>query len=135
MVPDNPVPYHDVAEATVSLRDESGNELGSYTTDNYGKLVLTLIKGVYYYQVTKGFASNISKDGFTIAGIYTSQEEIMNYFPFQPHAILEGLKFVDYNADGRINVVDKPTAGYVFLWPSQDVYIASADFAPSYNPE
>ena len=130
--PDNPVPYHDAAGATIRIWDESGHGLGSYTTGNNGKLTLTLIKGVYHYQVTKGDASNITKDGFIIAGIFTSLAEMD--FSYQPQAVLGGLKFVDINGDGRINNDDKPADGYVLLRPSQVVYIAPADFAPSYKP-
>jgi len=131
--PDNPIPYHATANATVSLRDELGRGLGSYTTDNDGKLTLILVEGDYSYQVTKGNASNISKEGFLIVGIFTSQEEIYNS-PFQPQAVLGGLKFADINWDGIINNADKHADGYVWLQSSQNVYIATTDFAPTYKP-
>ena len=136
--PDNPVPYNTVADAIVSLRDESGHER-SYTTDNDGKLTLTLVEGNYFYQVTKGNASNISKDGFLIAGIFTSQEEISTWAQ-QPSAVIGGLKFTDINNDQRINNDDKLVDRYFsvnqYFWyhPSLNVYIASADFAPTYDP-
>jgi hypothetical protein len=127
--------------ATVSLRDDLGHRW-SYTTDNDGKLTLLLVEGDYYYQVTKGNASNISKDGFIIAGIFTSQEEVDNSLdtqlqlaPYQSSAVIGGLKFVDYNADVRIDDDDKPTDGYIWLWLSQNnIYIAASDFAPTYKP-
>ena len=140
--PNNPIPYHVVVNATVSLRDELGQGLGSYITDNDGKLILTLLEGNYFFQVRKGNASNISKDGFIIAGIFTSQEEVDNSLgipqlsqvPHQSSAIIGGLKFVDYNGDARIDNDDKPDNGYVFLWSTQNVYIATSDFAPTYKP-
>jgi len=77
-------------------------------------------------------ASNISKEGFLIAGIFTSQQETNNHAQ-QSSAVLGGLKFVNWNGDTRINNGDKPENRLVPLQPSQDVYIAAADFTPSYQ--
>jgi len=139
--PNNPVPYLAAGGATVSLRDDLGHRW-SYTTDNDGKLTLMLVEGDYYYQVAKGNASNISKDGFIIAGIFTSQEEVDNSInisqlpqvPYQPSAVLGGLKFVDVNGDAIIDDADK-FYDYIWLWSPQNViYIAASDFAPTYKP-
>jgi len=135
-------PYYVASSAIISIRDKSGNEVGQYTTDDYGKLTIKLEKGDYYYQVTKGNASNISKDGFLIIGIFHDQEEI-DSSPQQPAQINTpwglarpgGLKFADLNGDGTINNDDRPVEGYVPLLSSQDVYIAAADFTPYVLPE
>ena len=143
--PDNNVPYLAGSSAIVNLRDDQGRELDTYTTDTNENLTVTLVDGAYYYKVTKGTASNISEDGFIIVGIFTSQEEILNS-PFQTSAVVGGLKFADLNWDGIINDGDKPWTwnefwlpppppyGFLWLQSSQDVYIAAADFAPTYKP-
>jgi len=132
--PENNTSYLTASDATVSLRDSLGRALGPYTTGTDGKVTMTLVKGRYTYKVTKGNASNISKDGFLIAGIFTSQQEIDNY-PRQSSAVLGGLKFADLNYDGIINNDDKPSEGFIRLLPTQDTYIAAADFEPSYKPQ
>ena len=143
--PNNNVPYLAVSGAVINLRDSQGRELDTHTTDTNGNLTITLVDGKYFYKVTKGTASIISKDGFIIAGMFTSQEEILNS-PFQTSAVVGGLKFADLNWDGRINDDDKPWTwnepwlpppppyGFIWLQTSQVVYIAAADFAPTYKP-
>ena len=131
--PSNNIPYLAAPGATVSLYDRDNSEytLGTYITDTAGKLTITLVNGSYAYKVTKGNASNISKDGFLIVGIFT---EIGGWHPVQPSAVLGGLKYADLNGDGIINNDDKPWGGLIWLPSSQDVYIAAADFAPTYKP-
>lgn len=133
-------PYYPASGATVSVRDKSGNAVGQYTTDDDGKLIIILEDREYYYQVTKGNASNIF-NGFLIAGIFQSEDEALSS-PHQPSQIntptgpvrAGGLKFADLNGDGIINSDDRPVGGYVALSSSQDVYIAAANFAPNYGP-
>jgi hypothetical protein len=43
--------------------------------------------------------------------------------------------FADLNGDRIINDADKPVNGYSRLQSIQNVYIASADFAPTYQPK
>jgi len=132
--PANNVPYLLVSEAVISIRDELGSELGPFTTDDGGIFNITLERGTYFYKVTKGNASNISKDGFLIAGIITSEFEI-DTIPKPFPTVLGGLLFADLNGDRVINDADKPVDGYVRLQSNQSVYIAPADFAPTYRPE
>jgi uncharacterized surface protein with fasciclin (FAS1) repeats len=132
--PDNDVPYLLVSEAVISIRDELGAELGQFTTDEGGIFNITLERGTYFYKVTKGNASNISKDGFLIAGIITC-EFVVDTIPNAIPSVLGGLFFADLNGDGIINDADKPVNGYTRLQPNQTVYIAPADFAPTYRPE
>ena len=134
---DNNVPYLAASKASVSLRDSLGRAVGLYTTGADGKLTITLVKGRYFYKVTKDNFSNISKNGYTIAGIFTTQEEIDIWgsrYPTESPAVLGGLMFVDYNGDMRINNDDKPLDGFTHLWPHSDVYIATANFTPTYIP-
>ena len=139
--PDNNIPYLAASSAVVIVIDSLGRELDTYTTNASGKLTITLEKARYSYRVTKVNASNISNEGFLIIGIFTEQEEldIINssgiQYPAQSPAVLGGLKFADLNGDGRLNNDDKPAGGIVSLLSSQDVYIAAADFAPTYKPE
>jgi hypothetical protein len=79
---------------------------GTYTTNAEGKAVATLEEGEYNYIVTKGDEKNISSEGYLIAGIFSTVEEI-NGFPKQSNAILGGLKFTDMNGDGIIDDQDK----------------------------
>jgi hypothetical protein len=45
------------------------------------------------------------------------------------------LLFSDLNGDGIFDEADKPAGGYVRMQSIQDVYIAAADFAPTYRPQ
>jgi hypothetical protein len=58
------------------------------------------------YIITKGNEKNISSEGYLIAGIFSTVEEI-NGFPKQSNATLGGLKFTDMNGDGIIDDQDK----------------------------
>ena len=42
------------------------------------------------------------------------------------------LKYADLNDDGMINDIDRPENGLVMLLQSQNVYIADANFMPTY---
>jgi len=113
------------------VRDEVGDELGPFTTNDDGIFDITLERGIYFYKVTKSNASNISKDGFLIAGIFTDEGSALDTIP---NAVSGGLRFADLNGDGIINDADKPVGGYVRLQPNQSVYIAVPDFLPTYQP-
>ena len=129
--PANHVPYHLAPDAVISIRDELGSELGPFTTNEAGIFDVTLERGTYFYKVTKSNASNISKDGFLIAGIYDFEGSTIDTIP---NAVPGGLRFVDLNGDGIIDDNDKPVDGYVRLQSNQSVYIAAADFVPTYQP-
>jgi len=130
--PANDVPYLLASDAVISVRDELGSELGPFTTNEAGIFDITLERGIYFYKVTKGNASNISKDGFLIAGIFTDAGSALDTIP---NAVPGGLIFADLNYDGKINDADKPINGYARLQPIQNVYIAAPDFKPAYQPE
>ena len=126
----NNEPYLFVSDVIISVRDEFGNELGPFTTNEGGLFDVTLERGIYYYKATKGDASNISKDGFLIAGIYTNEAAALDTVP---NAVPGGLRFADLNDDKIIDDADKPVDGYARLQTIQTVYIASANFAPTYQ--
>ena len=129
--PANDVPYLRASGAVVSVRDEAGDELGSFTTNEDGLLDIALERGAYFYKVSKGDASNISKDGFLIAGIYAYEGSALDTISY---AVPGGLIFADLNGDRIINDADKPINSYVHVWSSQFVYIAAPDFTPTYQP-
>ena len=129
--PDNNIPYLLASDAVVTLRDDLGNEVNTYTTNSGGILDITLESGSYFYKVTKGAASNISKDGFLISGMFVF-EGTMDTIPY---AAPGGLILADMNGDGIINDADKPANGFVKLQSVQSVYIAAADFEPTYQPK
>jgi hypothetical protein len=79
---------------------------GTYTTDAEGKAIVALEEGEYNYIVTKENEKNISSDGYLIAGIFSTLEEI-NDFPKQSNATIGGLKLKDMNGDGIIDGRDK----------------------------
>jgi len=130
--PANNLPYLLASDAVISVRDEFGSELGPFTTNEAGIFDITLEKGTYFYKVTKDDASNISKDGFLIAGIFTEEGSALDTIP---NAVPGGLRFADLNGDRIINDADKPANGYVLMQSNQSVYIAPADFSPTYQPE
>ena len=130
--PDNNVPYFLADKATISVRDELGSELGQFATNETGIFDIILEKGNYFYKVTKGNASNISKDGFLITGIYTYEGSALDTIP-NLSGVPGGLIFADLNYDGIFNDADKPNDGYVRLQSIQSVYIADADFEPTYQ--
>jgi hypothetical protein len=85
----------------------SGSSLtGVYTTDAEGKAIVALEEGEYNYIVTNGIEKNISSDGYLIAGIFATIEEIDN-LPKQSNATVGGLKFKDMNGDGIIDDQDR----------------------------
>jgi uncharacterized surface protein with fasciclin (FAS1) repeats len=129
--PANNVPYLRASGAVISVRDETGDELDTFTTNDDGILDIMLERGTYFYKVTQGNASNISKDGFLIAGIFTDEGSALDTIP---NAVSGGLRFADLNGDGIINDADKPVDGYVLLQSNQSVYIAASDFTPTYQP-
>ena len=129
--PANNVPYLLAPDAVISVRDELGSELGPFTTNEAGIIDITLERGNYFYKVTKGNASNISKDGFLIAGIFTDEGSALDTIPY---AVPGGLIFADLNGDRIINDADKPVGGYARLLSNQSVYIAASDFTPTYQP-
>jgi len=129
--PTNNVPYLRASGAVISVRDEAGNELGPFTTNDDGMIDITLESGIYYYKATKGNASNISKDGFLIAGIFTDEGAALDTISY---AVPGGLMFADLNGDRIINNADKPVNGYVRALSNQSVYIAAPDFTPTYQP-
>jgi hypothetical protein len=131
--PDNKTPYLSASGAIISIRDEEGSELGTFTADDNGKVDITLESGTYFYKVTKGDASNI-RDGFLISGIITSPD-VIDTIPNAIPSVLGGLLFSDLNGDGIFNEADKPAGGYVRMQSIQDVYIAAADFAPTYRSQ
>ena len=130
--PANSVPYLPVSDAVISVRDELGSELGPFTTNESGIFDIMLERGTYFYKVTKGDASNISKEGFLIAGIFTEEGSALDTIQY---AVSGGLRFADLNGDRIINDADKPVDGYVLMQSNQSVYIAPADFSPTYQPE
>ncbi|MDN5213101.1 PKD domain-containing protein [Fulvivirgaceae bacterium BMA12] len=75
-------------------------------SDNNGKAkIYDLVAGTYYLSVDKGDLSN-SKDGFLIAGVFQSQEDVDNS-PFQSGAAVGGIKYMDLNGDFVLNDDDK----------------------------
>ena len=132
--PSNPVNGYLTADAEVTIFDQSNQFIGTYKTDTQGKAIFTLVKADYFYKVQKDDASNITKDGYLIRGIFTSEDQINNW-PEQLGAypkVLGGLKLADINGDAIINDEDK--VEHVSLRREQDVYIAHQDFASSFLP-
>ncbi|MDR1527842.1 MAG: RagB/SusD family nutrient uptake outer membrane protein [Dysgonamonadaceae bacterium] len=103
--PQNNMHYLKTSGAEIKIFNGS-SLVGLYTTDAEGKAIVTLEEGEYNYIVTKGDERNISSDGYLIAGIFSTVEEINN-FPEQPNATLGGLRFKDMNGDGIIDDQDK----------------------------
>ena len=126
----NNEPYLLVSGVVISVRDEFGGELGPFTTNESGMFDITLERGIYFYKATKDDASNISKDGFLIAGIYTDDAAALDTVP---NAVPGGLRFADLNGDKKIDDADKSADGYTRLETIQSVYIAPANFAPTYQ--
>ena len=129
--PANGVPYLPALNAVISVRDELGSELGPFTTNEAGMIDIMLERGNYFYKVTKGNASNISKDGFLINGIFTDEGSALDTISY---AVPGGLIFADLNGDRIINDADKPIGGYTRMQSYQSVYIAIPNFAPIYQP-
>ena len=124
-------PYFLASEAVISVRDEFGDELGPFKTDETGNYNILLERNTYFYKATKGNSSNISKDGFLIAGIFTIEGAALDTIP---NAVSGGLMFADLNGDRIINEADKPANGYAPLQQIQNIYIAPANFSPTYQP-
>jgi len=51
--PANYIPYLPASDAVISVRDESGSELGPFTTNESGMFDVMLERGTYFYKVTK----------------------------------------------------------------------------------
>jgi hypothetical protein len=102
--PQNNVHYLKVDGAEIKIYNGS-SLTGTYTTNAEGIAIVILEEGEYNYIVTKGNEKNISSDGYLIAGIFSTIEEI-NRFPKQSNATIGGLKFKDMNDDGIIDGQD-----------------------------
>ncbi|MDR0560461.1 MAG: BACON domain-containing protein, partial [Prevotellaceae bacterium] len=109
--PENNIPYIVAEGAHISVYKSSDDDpVEDYSTDENGRVAFEFEPGDYVYRVlwsNEGKrVQNVSRQGFVIAGIFTSQEEIDNS-PMQSDAKPGNLKFADINGDGIINDNDK----------------------------
>ncbi|MDR1417457.1 MAG: RagB/SusD family nutrient uptake outer membrane protein [Prevotellaceae bacterium] len=108
-----------------------------YRTSKQRVAKVSLKSGAYTYTVkSEQGKKNISKDGYIIGGIFTSQEEVDSYLGKTADAQHPGdLKFCDINGDGIINGSD--AVERVSLTVGEDttveVYIATINFTPVYG--
>lgn len=121
-------------------------KVGTYQTDEDGLIELLLENGEYEYLVSNDDMKNISKAGYLIAGIYTSQEEIDQAPKVETGSLNPGdLMLSDLDGDGVINKNDFVTKAPLTVAPGKEetqtveVYMAALDFAPlnrfSYDEE
>lgn len=97
------------------------NNLPDYTalSDENGMIYLYDLPALeeYLMLVEKDDLSNIV-DGYLIQGVFNNQAEI-DTSPFQTGAYVGGLKFIDYNGDGVINVVDKAWRDHISIFTGE----------------
>jgi hypothetical protein len=120
---ENPTPQI-ASGVTISVfSDVSGEKqlIDELITDSKGEAFLYGYRNLeYYFLADKEGATNIL-DGYVVYGVFESQEEIDDYPGQNPPPLVGDLKFMDINADGRVNEDDKTTYQVIRHLPENEI--------------
>ena len=109
------------AKIKVYLKAEDVGTTKTYdvlTSDQNAQAVLYGLKtNNYYYTVEKDNKSDII-NGYILIGTYNTQQDIDNSAIYAG-ATIGGLRYLDFNGDGRINSDDK--SNYETIWSAYDL--------------